>query len=374
MSKSATASIIKNIAYTTPLLGAIRIGHVEERGGKRIPQKDDHFTITENFKAGGRWVAHPLNDKVKKGQEKLTEIPVKVIYSKADLNVTERYEAYDRQQKRLVCAGNGERAKRLEKDGTATDQDCEGADKCQWIRQQGSSVSCGMFGRALFKVDGQDDELSGFMFRYGSYNGVNTLRKKITDFEKRYGDKLLFMPLKLVLRAKATAMSMGSIFYYGDIVLAGNELELVKEAAVKVKEYGEAGINLAEFEEAALALRNNGRFEIDPSEEYEDREEFVIGSEGIVIDSGQQENGQAGGTKIAIVPNTNGAMPAAAVGSRGGKNAPKAATSLANVQLGANNAPAGGEEKAAPAETPAPALNNDLAIVHTNEEEAETLY
>jgi len=38
--------MIKGLSITPPVLGRISIGRVVERNGKRLPEKDDQFTIT----------------------------------------------------------------------------------------------------------------------------------------------------------------------------------------------------------------------------------------------------------------------------------------------------------------------------------------
>ena len=38
--------MLKGLAITPPVLGRISIGKVIEKNGKRLPEKDDQFTIT----------------------------------------------------------------------------------------------------------------------------------------------------------------------------------------------------------------------------------------------------------------------------------------------------------------------------------------
>ena len=42
--------MIKGLAITPPVLGRISIGKVVEKNGKRLPEKDDQFTITTQVK------------------------------------------------------------------------------------------------------------------------------------------------------------------------------------------------------------------------------------------------------------------------------------------------------------------------------------
>ncbi|MFN4052012.1 MAG: hypothetical protein ACK4HS_08390 [Acinetobacter junii] len=41
--------MIKGLAITPPVLGRISIGKIVEKNGKRLPEKDDQFTITSQI-------------------------------------------------------------------------------------------------------------------------------------------------------------------------------------------------------------------------------------------------------------------------------------------------------------------------------------
>jgi hypothetical protein len=172
------------------------------------------------------------------------------------------------------------------------------------LAKAGKNVSCGLFGRALFKIEGQSDDMAAFILRYGSYNGVNTLRHKLTSLKARLGERLPFIPLNLVLRSKSSPISMNSVFYYADLELAGEITDLTKKANEKLQALRELDIDSALYEAEVKRLRDNGRFEIDPSETFEDREEFLgseaLGGEVVVIpDTG--EKAAAGDMKSSIV-------------------------------------------------------------------------
>ena len=44
--------MIKGLAITPPVLGRISIGKIVEKNGKRLPEKDDQFTITSQTSTG----------------------------------------------------------------------------------------------------------------------------------------------------------------------------------------------------------------------------------------------------------------------------------------------------------------------------------
>ena len=54
--------MIKGLAITPPVLGRISIGKVVEKNGKRLPEKDDQFTITSQIQGKEGWVKHPLDE------------------------------------------------------------------------------------------------------------------------------------------------------------------------------------------------------------------------------------------------------------------------------------------------------------------------
>ena len=43
--------MLKGLAITPPVLGRISIGRIIEKNGKRLPEKDDQFTITSQVQS-----------------------------------------------------------------------------------------------------------------------------------------------------------------------------------------------------------------------------------------------------------------------------------------------------------------------------------
>ena len=54
-------NMIKGLAITPPILGRISIGKMIEKNGKRVPEKDDQFTLTSQIQNKEGWVKHPLD-------------------------------------------------------------------------------------------------------------------------------------------------------------------------------------------------------------------------------------------------------------------------------------------------------------------------
>ena len=58
--------MIKGLAITPPILGRISIGRVIEKNGKRLPEKDDQFSITSQVQNREGWVNHPFDEGLRK--------------------------------------------------------------------------------------------------------------------------------------------------------------------------------------------------------------------------------------------------------------------------------------------------------------------
>ena len=53
--------MIQGLMMTPPVIGRIAIGKMVERNGKRLPEKDDEFTITTQVQSRAGWVLHPMD-------------------------------------------------------------------------------------------------------------------------------------------------------------------------------------------------------------------------------------------------------------------------------------------------------------------------
>ena len=62
--------MIKGLMITPPVIGRIAIGKVVERNGKRLPEKDDEFTITTQVQSRGQWILHPLDEALRLASDK----------------------------------------------------------------------------------------------------------------------------------------------------------------------------------------------------------------------------------------------------------------------------------------------------------------
>ncbi|WP_175911893.1 hydrolase or metal-binding protein [Burkholderia sp. BCC1640] len=250
--------MLKGLAITPPVVGRISIGRVVEKNGKRLPEKDDQFTITTQIQNRDGWVLHPFDEALRKagGGGKLRSIPVRVLFNDPELSLRAEYSLFDRETGRPICVGNGETCKRVTNEGVEM-LPCPSPDACQY-----SKGGCKPYGR-LNVVIGDEDELGSFIFRTTSFNSIRSLTARLQYFNAVSGGLLATIPLELKLRGKSTTQSYRSAIYYVDIVVqSGFTLE---EAIARARELDgqrkASGFDQAALDDAARAGFGNGAFE-----------------------------------------------------------------------------------------------------------------
>lgn len=268
--------MLKGLAITPPILGRISIGKVVEKNGKRLPEKDDQFTITSQLQSRDGWLLHPLDEALRKNQEgKLRSIPIRVLFNEPDLNFRAEYSLFDRTTGRPVCVGNGETCKRQCADGIQS-LPCPSPDGCS-LAQGGA---CKPYGR-LNVVIGDEDLLGSFVFRTTGFNSIRTLAARLQYLQAISGNRLACLPLELRLRGKSTRQSHGTPIFYADITVRSG---MTMEAALLEAKELEGARQLAGFDQVALdnAARqglNNGAFEDNEEDSSAIVEEFYPATE-----------------------------------------------------------------------------------------------
>ncbi|OZY50301.1 recombination directionality factor [Pseudomonas lundensis] len=250
--------MLKGLAITPPVLGRISIGKVVEKNGKRLPEKDDQFTITSQVQSRDGWLLHPLNEELRNGQDsKLRSIPIRLLFNEPDLNFRADYSLFDRITGRPLCVGNGDTCKRQCEDGIKT-LPCPSPNGCSLA--QGNA--CKPYGR-LNVVIGDDDPLGSFVFRTTGFNSIRTLVARLQYFSAVSGNHLACLPLELRLRGKSTRQSHGTPIFYVDItVRSGLSLEAALLEAQQLDETRQAsGFDQSALDHAARQGFNNGAFE-----------------------------------------------------------------------------------------------------------------
>ncbi|EON14921.1 hypothetical protein [Pandoraea sp. SD6-2] len=250
--------MLKGLAITPPVVGRISIGRVVEKNGKRLPEKDDQFTLTTQIQQRDGWMLHPLNESLRKANTgKLRSIPVRFLFNDPDLNLRAEYACFDRESGRPVCVGNGETCRRAGDTGIA-ELPCPSPDGCAF----GKSGACKPYGR-LNVLIGDEDEMGSFIFRTTSYNSIRTLAARLHYFSAISGNRLACLPLELKLRGKSTTQSHRSAIYYVDIgVRSGNALvDAITTAVELASQRKAAGFDQSALDDAARAGFRNGAFE-----------------------------------------------------------------------------------------------------------------
>jgi len=280
--------MIKGLAITPPVIGRISIGKVVEKNGKRLPEKDDCFTITTQVQQKDGWLLHPLHAKLTEGAAngKIRAIPVKVLFNSSDLNLRAEYSLFDRTTGRPMCVGNGETAKRVTAEGIS-EVACASPDGCAFAKSGG----CKPYGRLNVAIDGQDEELSSFVFRTTGFNSIRTLTARLQYFEAVSGGNTRYLPLQLKLRAKSTTQSHRAPVYYVDLCLRdGISLEdAVSQAVAEAAKSEQAGVGIKALEQVARTGLSNGSFEDTDDDVPAIVEEFYsdasegVGKTGVVV-------------------------------------------------------------------------------------------
>ncbi|MHA3098336.1 recombination directionality factor [Acinetobacter brisouii] len=237
--------MIKGLAITPPVLGRISIGRVVEKNGKRVPEKDDQFTITSQIQSKEGWVKHPLDEQLRQQapNQKLRTIPVRMIFNDPDLNLRAEYTLFDRQTGRPICIGNGESCQRYTQNGVEQHV-CPSPDRCR-LAQAGQ---CKPYGRLYVNLD-EADELGTFIFRTTGYNSIRTLAARLSYYHAASGNLLSCLPLQLNLRGKSTTQSYRTPVYYVDLTLRdGVSLKQALQVAQEADQQSKA----AGFEQQAL--------------------------------------------------------------------------------------------------------------------------
>ena len=265
--------MIKGLSITPPVIGRIAIGKVVEKNGKRLPEKDDAFTITTQVQQKDGWLLHPLHQKLvaESPSGKIRTIPVALLFNDPSLNLRAQYSLFERKSGRLLCVGNGENAKRSTAEGLKTVV-CPSPEGCAL----GKELGCKPYGRLNVQIEGQEDDLGTFMFRTTGYNSIRTLAARLQYYHALSHGKTRFLPLSLKLRAKSTTQSHRAPVYYVDLVLREglSFVEALPKAVEEARLAELAGIDFVALEESARQGLSNGAFEESEEERPEVLAEF----------------------------------------------------------------------------------------------------
>ncbi|QLB58852.1 hydrolase or metal-binding protein [Acinetobacter indicus] len=264
--------MIKGLAITPPILGRISIGRVIEKNGKRLPEKDDQFTITSQIQGKDGWIKHPLDEQLRSQapNQKLRSIPVRMIFNDPELNLRAEYSLFDRQTGRPICVGNGQTCQRMTSQGVEQ-HPCLSPDLCPL----GQGGHCKPYARLHVNL-GEADEFGTFIFRTTGFNSFRTLAARLNYYHAASGGLLSCLPLQLTLRGKSTTQSYRQPVYYVDLTL--REGISLNEAIIQAQQMDEQSKQVGFYQEALdfIARKGfgNGRMEVDMEDGLDVVEEF----------------------------------------------------------------------------------------------------
>lgn len=263
--------MLKGLVLTPPIVGRISIGKVVEKNGKRLPEKDDEFTLTSQVQNKDGWVPHPLDDQMRKTSGgKLRTIPVRLLFDDPDLNLRASYCLFDRNSGRPLCMGDGTSCRRSTSSGIQS-LPCPSPEACE----MGTERGCKPFGRMNVRIS-DDDELGTFVFRTTGWNSIRTLATRLKYFQAVSGGRLSCLPLDLRLRGKSTTQSHRAPVYYVDLVVRSGMTLPAAIAAAKTQfeERFASGFDQQALDQAAREGLAHGAFEESSEEGAAVVEEF----------------------------------------------------------------------------------------------------
>ncbi|MBG6073419.1 MULTISPECIES: hydrolase or metal-binding protein [unclassified Polaromonas] len=319
--------MLKGLALTPPVIGRIAIGKIVVKDGKRLPEKDDEFTVTSQVQNRDGWVNHPVDETLRKGLgTKLRSIPVRLLFDDPDLNLRASYSLFDRGTGRPLCVGNGETCRRSTASGIQT-LPCPSPDACAL----GISGHCKPYGRLNVRI-GDDDELGSFVLRTTGFNSIRTLLTRLKYFHAVSGGLLSTLPLELRLRGKSTTQSHRSAIYYVDLtVRSGMTMgDAITSAKMQSAERNVLGFDQAALDAAARQGFAEGAFEESEEEGAAVVEEFYPDS--LEAEAGTVVNVSVTGTRGK--PGLADKLSQKAAQLNGGVNGLKASTSGVSSQSG----------------------------------------
>lgn len=249
--------MLKGFLLTPPIIGRLSIGKVINKDGKRLPAKDDEFTLTSQIQTKDGWRKHPLDEQLRKNTEgKLRVIPIRLLFNDPDLNFRAQYCLFDRTSGRPVCVGDGESCRRLGSDDSSLI--CPSPSLCEL----GQNSQCKPYGRLNVRI-GDEDELGSFIFRTTGFNSIRTLMSRLRYFDAVSNHLLATLPLVLRLRGKSSIQSFRSTIYYVDLTLPDQMTlnEAIQIAKVEDEKRKASGFNQQALDATARLGFNAGVFE-----------------------------------------------------------------------------------------------------------------
>lgn len=273
--------MLKGLALTPPAIGRISIGKFVEKNGKRLPEKDDEFTVTSQVQTRDGWVPHPIDQTLCTQGAKLRSIPVRPLFDDPDLNLRANYSLFDRTTGRPMCVGDGESCRRSTAAGVEA-LPCPAPDGCELA----AGGACKPYGRLNVRI-GDEDALGSFVFRTTGFNSIRTLAARLQYLHAISGGILAALPLELRLRGKSTTQAHRAPIYYVDLTeRTGVSMEATLESGRAELEARRA----MGFDQAALDQAAKRGFAAGAFEESVEEGGWIVEEFSFVDDEAQNES------------------------------------------------------------------------------------
>ncbi len=304
---------IKNLVPQLAERGKIKIGEKGElktsQTGKQFsqPKKLDHFVVTTNQRdaAGRLMLDHNLMSRLTRcltnGNQKVTQIPIRLLYDDPDLNFFTRYACY--KGAKCWCSGDGELAQRLTGNGKYQGVPCPCERQDPFYQGQDR---CKIMGTLQVLIEGTDRIGGVWKYRTTSWNTVNAILSSMSLIKAITGGPLAGIPLMMVLSPKTVTIPTTGQSMTVQIVsleYQGTESQLAELGYDIMRKRIERQVRMEQIEAEARKMLVPPQAEA-PEEQAEAAAEFY--PEGFLAEAGPPENGNTDPFDLEPAPSPEG--------------------------------------------------------------------
>jgi hypothetical protein len=207
--------------------------------------------------------------------DKLTEIPIRLLYDDPDLNFPTRYACYS--GNKCWCSGDGEVAQQLSNDGHYEQVSCNCIRLDPLFKEE---PKCKPLGTLQVLLEGVDRVGGVWKFRTTSWNSVNAILSSMALIKTITGGPLAGIPLNMVLTPKTvTIPTTGKpmVAYIVSLEYRGPETKLEQIGFEIAKKRIEHRVRMDRIEDSARKLLLLPHEE-PPEEQADTNAEFAYGS------------------------------------------------------------------------------------------------
>jgi hypothetical protein len=292
-----TSLSIKNMVPSLLEFGKIKIGMKGKlvRNQFRLPQKLDHFliTTTEKDESDNFILDDELMDKIKEYNktEKLTSIPIVLLYNDIELNFISRFVCYRGTTR--WCSGDGETAYRVGAKSVLEKIECP-CERCEpdYPGEDGKGKGkCKASGCLSVLIQGAEVVGGVWKYRTTGYISVRAITASLLLIKNQTGGLLAGLPLEMIVRPKKTTSPVDGkpvTIYIVTLIYRGSPAKLREVAYQIATEETKHRLELGNVEqEVRKMLTTAVDEEIVGGDEQEHAEEFYpedIAAENIDLD------------------------------------------------------------------------------------------